>query len=185
LVYAQSTARQLKKKAFHPLWLKYRPSNGVVGSRINEEGTQITLIGFIHIFTLQKKYSPKRRGATLPLPPQLLPLISSVLFRLNWLVYINQERKTKRALHNVSLHTVKERDYCSKIKRQSKAKMRSWRKKRSRRPSTFYGSPLCLPTQKPPAVDLVLLVTAHHSKRDHLLQDRKNRDRQEEQRDIP
>lgn len=145
-----------------------------------------TLIGFIHIFTLQKKYSPKRRGATLPLPPQLLPLISSVLFSLNWPVYINQERKTKRALHNVSLHTVKERDYCSKIKRQSaKAKMRSWRKKRSRRPSTFYGSPLCLPSQKPPAVDLVLLVAAHHSKRDHLLQDRKNRDRQEEQRDIP
>lgn len=48
------------------------------------------------------------------------------------------------------------------------------KEKRSRRPSTFYGSPLCLSSQKPPAVDLVLLVAANHSKRDHLLQDRKN-----------
>lgn len=35
---------------------------------------------------------------------------------------------------------------------------------------TFNGSPLSLPPQQPPAIDLVLLVTAHHSKWDHLLQ---------------
>lgn len=34
---------------------------------------------------------------------------------------------------------------------------------------TFNGSPLGLPAQQPPAIDLVLLVTAHHRKGDHLL----------------
>lgn len=34
---------------------------------------------------------------------------------------------------------------------------------------TFNGSPLGLPPQQPPPIDLILLVTAHHSKRDHLL----------------
>lgn len=34
---------------------------------------------------------------------------------------------------------------------------------------TFDGSPLCFSAQQPPPVDLILLVTAHHSKRDHLL----------------
>lgn len=34
---------------------------------------------------------------------------------------------------------------------------------------TFNGSPFGLPPQQPPAIDLVLLITAHHSKWDHLL----------------
>lgn len=34
---------------------------------------------------------------------------------------------------------------------------------------TFNGSPLGFPPQQPPAIDLVLLVAAHYSKRDHLL----------------
>lgn len=34
---------------------------------------------------------------------------------------------------------------------------------------TFNSSPLGLPPQQPPAIDLVLLVAAHHSKWDHLL----------------
>lgn len=34
---------------------------------------------------------------------------------------------------------------------------------------TFDGSPLCFPPQQPPPVDLVLLITAHHSKWYHLL----------------
>lgn len=34
---------------------------------------------------------------------------------------------------------------------------------------TFNGSPLGFPPQQPPAIDLVLLVTAHHGKWDHLL----------------
>ncbi len=34
---------------------------------------------------------------------------------------------------------------------------------------TLYGAPFCFPSQKPLAVHLVLLVTAHNSKRDHLL----------------
>lgn len=34
---------------------------------------------------------------------------------------------------------------------------------------TFDGSPLCFSAQQPPPIDLILLVTAHHSKRDYLL----------------
>lgn len=34
---------------------------------------------------------------------------------------------------------------------------------------TFNGSPLCFPPQQPPPIDLILLVTAHHSKWYHLL----------------
>lgn len=34
---------------------------------------------------------------------------------------------------------------------------------------TFDGSPLCFPPQQPPPIDLVLLITAHHSKWYHLL----------------
>lgn len=34
---------------------------------------------------------------------------------------------------------------------------------------TLYGAPLCFPSQNPLSVHLVLLVAAHHSKRDHLL----------------
>ena len=34
---------------------------------------------------------------------------------------------------------------------------------------TFNSPPLGLPPQQPPAIDLVLLVAAHHSKGDHLL----------------
>lgn len=34
---------------------------------------------------------------------------------------------------------------------------------------TFNGSPLGFPPQQPPAIDLVLLITAHHGKWDHLL----------------
>lgn len=34
---------------------------------------------------------------------------------------------------------------------------------------TLYGAPFCFSSQNPLPVHLVLLVTAHHSKRDHLL----------------
>lgn len=34
---------------------------------------------------------------------------------------------------------------------------------------TLYGAPFCFPSQNPLAVHLVLLVTAHNSKRNHLL----------------
>lgn len=35
---------------------------------------------------------------------------------------------------------------------------------------TFNGAPLGLPSQDPLAIDLILMVTAHHSKWDHLLE---------------
>lgn len=34
---------------------------------------------------------------------------------------------------------------------------------------TFDRPPLCFPPEEPPAVDLVLLIAAHHCERDHLL----------------
>lgn len=39
----------------------------------------------------------------------------------------------------------------------------------SGRIGTFNRSPLGFPPEEPPAVDLVLLVAAHHCERDHLL----------------
>lgn len=38
--------------------------------------------------------------------------------------------------------------------------------------STFNGPPLGLPSQDPLAIDLILVVAAHHGKRDHLLEKR-------------
>lgn len=40
---------------------------------------------------------------------------------------------------------------------------------------TFNGSPLGFSAQQPPPIDLILLVTAHHSKRNHLLFNRAHR----------
>lgn len=39
--------------------------------------------------------------------------------------------------------------------------------------STFNGPPLGLPSQDPLAIDLILMVAAHHGKRDHLLEKRR------------